>query len=126
MQALEPGVDIREQRDPDGSLILSVSGAIDERAARVVAQRITDSTSPLWALVLELHGVDAGDEPGLSVLLTAIDRGRAGGCSVSLAAPRGPLLRLFRRAGLEPALPLSTRESAPRVRGRFARIAGRG
>jgi hypothetical protein len=56
MQALEPGVDIREQRAPDGSLVLSVSGALDERAAQVVAQRITDSTSPLWALVLELHG----------------------------------------------------------------------
>ena len=126
MEALDPRVDIREHRDNDGTLILSVNGALDQRTASASAQRITDSMSPLWALVVDLNDVDSIDACGLSVLLAATDRAREEGCSVSLATPRGPLLRRFRRAGLETVLPLRTDEFAPRVRGRFARLAGRG
>jgi anti-anti-sigma factor len=126
MKVVEPHLHIREHRDTDGTLILSVNGALDERTASGVAERITESMSPHWALILDLDGVDSLDAPGLSALLAATNRARASGCSVSLDTPRGPFLRLLRRAGLETVLPLRTDEFAPRVRGRFARIAGRG
>ena len=129
MEALESHVEIREHRDTDGALILSVSGAIDGKTAAGFAERMADSASPRWALVLDLDGVDFMDAVGLSVLLATTNRARENGCSVSLARPHGPLLRLVQRAGLETVLPLRAagmEGPAPRVRGRFARIAGRG
>jgi anti-sigma B factor antagonist len=129
MEALASRVDIREYRETGGTLILSVSGALDLRTAPEFAERMADSASPRWALVLDLDGLDFMDSAGLGVLLAATDRARQSGCSVSLAPPHGALLRLFRASGLENVLPLrseSLGETAPRVRSRFARIAGRG
>ena len=129
MEALAPRVDIRESRETGGTLILSVSGALDLRTAPEFAERMADSTSPRWELVLDLDGLDFMDSTGLSVLLAATARARRAGCSVSLARPHGGLLRLFRTAGLENVLPLRSGplgDTAPRVRSRFTRIAGRG
>ena len=129
METLESQVEIREHRDTDGTLILSVSGALDGRTAPEFVERMSDSVSPRWALVLHLDGVEFMDAFGLGVLLAATNRAREDGCEVSLARPHGPLLRLFHQAGLETVLPLRSGDPgdpAPRARGRFARIAGRG
>ena len=129
MEALEPRCEIRERREPDGTLILSVSGTLDLSTGPDFAERIADSVSPRWALVLDLDGLDFMDSSGLAVLLASANRAREDGCSVSLARPHGGLLRLFRLARLEAVLPLRSEElgdHTPRGRGRFARISGRG
>ena len=129
MDALAPGVDIREHREAGGTLVLSVSGALNLKTAPEFAERMAGSTSPRWAVVLDLDELEFMDSGGLGVLLAATDRARRAGCSVSLAPPRGRFLRLFRSAGLENVLPLRSEPvggTPPRVRSRFARIAGRG
>ena len=129
METLEHHVEIREHREPDGTLILSVKGALDMSTAPVFAERMADAASRRWALVLDLDGVGFMDADGLTVLLAATTRAREEGCDVSLARPQGPLLRLFHQTGIENVLPLRADDMggrAPRARGRFARIAGGG
>jgi anti-sigma B factor antagonist len=107
-----PSFEIRERRDPDGTLILSVLGNLDFATAPELAERLAGATSRLWSLVLDLDAVEFMDSSGLSVLLAVTKRAREGGCSVSLARPHDGLLRLVRLTGLDAALPLR-----PAVRG---------
>ena len=119
VQAVVPSFEIRERRDPDGTLILSVLGEIDFATAAELAERLPGATSRLWPLVLDLNAVEFMDSTGLSVLLAVTNRARENGCSVSLARPHDGLLRLVRLTGLDAALPLRPEvRGPPRSRGR--------
>jgi anti-anti-sigma factor len=123
MEPFEPSIEMREQRDDDGTLVLTVSGTLDRSTAAAFAERTADSASPQWALVLDLGGLEFMDADGLSVLLAATNRAHKAGCSVSLERPHGALRRLFEEADLESVLPLRGDEPTPDAdgRGRFAR-----
>jgi anti-anti-sigma factor len=126
MEPPEPSIEIREHRDADGTLVLSVSGRLDRSTAADFAERTADSVSRQWALVLDLNELDFMDAFGLRVLLAAAHRAHEAGCSVSLERPHGPMLRLYDQAGLEAVLPLRGDEPADPEpgsdgRGRFAR-----
>jgi anti-anti-sigma factor len=127
-QAVATRFEIRECREPDGTLILSVLGDLDIGSAPELAERFAGAASPLWSLVLDLNALESMDSSGLSVLLAATTRARERGCSVSLARPNAGLRRLLALANLDAVLPLRSEDSRPRRRGRrrFSRVGAAG
>ena len=118
VQAIAPRFEIRECREPDGTLILSVFGDVDFGSAPELAERLAGAASPLWSLVLDLNALKFMDSSGLSVLLAATTRARERGCSVSLARPNAGLRRLLPLTDLDSVLPLRSEDGRPRRHGR--------
>lgn len=118
VQAVASRFEIRECREPDGTLILSVLGDLDFGSAPELAERLAGAASPLWSLVLDLNALEFMDSSGLSVLLAATTRARERGCSVSLARPNAGLRRLLPLTDLDAVLPLRSEDGRPRRRGR--------
>ena len=120
-RGVAPSFEVREHREPDGTLVLSIAGDLDIATSPELAERLAGAISPLWSLVLNLDALESTDSSGRDVLAAAITRARERGYDVSLRRPRDGLLTRRRRrpTGLDAILPLRSEERAPsRTRGR--------
>ena len=118
-RGVAPSFEVREHREPDGTLVVSIAGDLDIATSPELAERLAGAISPLWSLVLNLDALESMDSSGRNALAAAISRARERGCDVSLSRPRDGLLTRRRPTGLHAMLPLRSEGRAPsRTRGR--------
>jgi anti-sigma B factor antagonist len=88
---------------PNGQgVILNVGGEVDLATAPQLQAKLVDLVNDgTGSVVVDLTPVAFMDSTGLSVLLAAHKRAQAGGPSIRLACPEGPVLRVLRLTGME-------------------------
>jgi phospholipid transport system transporter-binding protein len=81
-----------------------LTGAADMANARALLERGIAEFGGQPAIELDLSGVTAGDGAGLAVLLTWLERARAGGQALRLVGLPAPLAALARVCGVDAML----------------------
>jgi anti-sigma B factor antagonist len=92
---------------PNGQgVILSVGGEVDLATSPQLHAKLVDlvEVGEAGSVVVDLTPVGFMDSTGLTVLLAAHKRAQAGGHSIRLACPEGPVLRVLRLVGMEKVL----------------------
>jgi anti-sigma B factor antagonist len=103
---MKPQLTLTVHRDGHGT-VLTVGGEVDLATAPQLHSRLVDLVDDgTGSVVVDLTQVAFMDSTGLGVLLAAHRRARAGGPTIRLVCPQGPVLRVLRLTGLVPALPV--------------------
>lgn len=96
------------ETDQRGDLtVIAVKGEVDLYTAPSLKERIADLVSGgKTKLAVELAGVEFMDSTGLGVLIGALKRCREAGGSLSLVAPREPVIKVLSITGLDKVFPI--------------------
>jgi anti-sigma B factor antagonist len=82
--------------------ILAVKGEVDLYTAPSLKERIADLVAGgQTRIAVDLAGVEFMDSTGLGVLIGALKRCKDGGGSLSLVAPRDPVVKVLSITGLD-------------------------
>jgi anti-sigma B factor antagonist len=92
---------------PNGQgMILTVGGEVDLATAPQLHAKLIDllEVGEAGSILVDLSPVAFMDSTGLAVLLAADRRAQAGGRTIRLVCPAGPVRRVFRLTGAEKVL----------------------
>jgi anti-sigma B factor antagonist len=91
------------ETDERGDLtVIAVKGEVDLYTAPSLKERIADLVSGGKSkLAVDLAGVEFMDSTGLGVLIGALKRCKEAGGSLSLVAPREPVIKVLSITGLD-------------------------
>jgi anti-anti-sigma factor len=89
-------------------VVLTVGGEVDLATAPQLHAKLMDlaEIGEASSIMVDLTPVAFMDSTGLTVLLAAHQHAQAGGRSIRLICPAGPVRRVFRMTGAEQVLPI--------------------
>jgi len=100
----EPGLRVTMDSTPtsaDAWRVVRVSGEIDIQSSPILDEHLRDAQGEgTSSIVVDLSEVTFLDSTGLSVLVTALQRGQGAGGGVRLASPRPNVRRVLEVTGL--------------------------
>jgi anti-sigma B factor antagonist len=110
------GFDLEATETPDGTLRVTVTGALDYEAAQAVSRGLMRARRGHANVVLDLSGVDFVDSSGVAMLLEAHADAAKGDWTLTVTMPDSPVRQRFAVRGLLDILPFADGPAGPRAR----------